>query len=159
MCSPAEATHNVTGIAFHGNEGRIERCAPTVSKTMSNPLPAVIFAHILQRKKNDNRSGWPRRTPRYSFCPARLSRRLWRGRRARAGPQRDQRQLANVFAGPHARYGHTLKLPGISFSRHGWSFPPKLCPPPLGQFKGSVQFSRHAHRGSKSFSLVRCDKR
>src|SRR5882757_3002652 len=47
-------------------------------------------------------------------------------------------QLANVFAGPHARYRHTLKLPGISFSRHGWSFPPKLCPSSLGQFKGSV---------------------
>ncbi|HVS88341.1 MAG TPA: hypothetical protein VHF01_08975, partial [Candidatus Acidoferrum sp.] len=48
--------------------------------------------------------------------------------------------LADVIAGPHALYGHPLKLPGISFPLHLWFLSRKLCPSPVCQFKGSLHY-------------------
>src|SRR5262249_4466876 len=46
MCSPSEATHNVTGIAFHSNEGRIERCAAYCVKHNIESFTRCDFRHI-----------------------------------------------------------------------------------------------------------------
>src|ERR1700686_2952365 len=49
-------------------------------------------------------------------------------------------QLIDALAGPHALYGHALKLPGISLSSlHWWFLSRRVCPSRVCQFKGSFQ--------------------
>src|SRR5215470_8914207 len=51
MCPPAKATHNVTGIAFHSKEGRIERCAAYCVKDNVEPFASCHCPHIFLNKK------------------------------------------------------------------------------------------------------------
>src|SRR6202035_358412 len=47
-------------------------------------------------------------------------------------------QLIDALAGPHALYGHALKLPGISLSSlHCCFLSRRVCPSRVCQFKGS----------------------
>src|SRR5262249_21359108 len=46
MCPPAKATHNVTGIAFHSKEGRIERCAAYSVKDNVEPCTTCHVLYI-----------------------------------------------------------------------------------------------------------------
>src|SRR3989442_14536753 len=47
-------------------------------------------------------------------------------------------QLVDALAGPHALYGHALKLPGISLSSlHSRFLSQRVCPSRVCQFKGS----------------------
>src|SRR6266404_6091343 len=47
-------------------------------------------------------------------------------------------QLIDALAGPHALYGHALKLPGISLSSlHSRFLSRRVCPSRVCQFKGS----------------------
>src|ERR1700676_1041839 len=49
-------------------------------------------------------------------------------------------QLIDALAGPHALYGHALKLPGISLSSlHCCFLSRRVCPSRVCQFKGSFQ--------------------
>src|ERR1700676_3409756 len=50
-------------------------------------------------------------------------------------------QLIDALAGPHALYGHALKLPGISLSSLHWCFlSRRVCPSRVCQFKGSFHY-------------------
>jgi hypothetical protein len=91
MCSPAEATHDVTGIAFDRNEGRIERCAPYRVKDNVKPLAGCHLRHIFF---NGRRTIIDRDGPAgfRDILFVRRDCREGRGRRAQAGPQRDQRR-------------------------------------------------------------------
>src|SRR5216684_3679904 len=47
-------------------------------------------------------------------------------------------QLIDAHTGPHALYGHALKLPGISLSSlHSCFLSRRVCPSRVCQFKGS----------------------
>src|SRR5258708_29953577 len=51
-------------------------------------------------------------------------------------------QLIDAHQGPHAFYGHALKLPGISLSSlHSCFLSRRVCPSRVCQFKGSLQAS------------------
>src|SRR4029077_17000904 len=51
-------------------------------------------------------------------------------------------QLIDALAGPHALYGHSLKLPGISLSSlHSRFLSRRVCPSRVCQFKGSFPAS------------------
>src|SRR5258706_3533901 len=57
-------------------------------------------------------------------------------------------QLIDALAGPHALYGHALKLPGISLSSlHSRFLSRRVCPSRVCQFKGSFHLVRE--RGSR----------
>src|ERR1700737_3481471 len=57
-------------------------------------------------------------------------------------------QLIDALAGPHALYGHALKLPGISLSSLHCSFLSwRVCPSRVCQFKGSFQIAHSNVRG------------
>src|SRR5712691_4376599 len=59
-------------------------------------------------------------------------------------------QLIDAPTGPHALYGHALKLPGISLSSlHSCFLSRRVCPSRVCQFKGSFHFS-HGLRGEIS---------
>src|SRR6266700_4040181 len=60
------------------------------------------------------------------------------------------RQLSNVFAGPHALHGQTLKLPGISFSRHGWFLSPEIVPISSGSIQGFSPRAQSTLKQSKA---------
>src|ERR1700726_2621153 len=52
-------------------------------------------------------------------------------------------QLIDALAGPHALYGHALKLPGISLSSlHCCFLFRRVCPSRVCQFEGSFQKTR-----------------
>src|SRR6266478_4992581 len=56
-------------------------------------------------------------------------------------------QLIDALAGPHALYGHSLKLPGISLSSlHSRFLSRRVCPSWVCQFKGSF----HSDEPSKA---------
>src|SRR6202166_1007943 len=65
-------------------------------------------------------------------------------------------QLIDALAGPHALYGHALKLPGISLSSlHCGFLSRRVCPSRLCQFKGSFHLhpgTREADRGTRARS-------
>ena len=46
VVSPAQATHNVTGVAFHCNKGRIKRCAAYRIKYNVETFAACHLRHI-----------------------------------------------------------------------------------------------------------------
>src|ERR1700675_4311775 len=52
-------------------------------------------------------------------------------------------QLIDALAGPHALYGRSLELPGISLSSlHSCFLSRRVCPSRVCQFKGSFQFRK-----------------
>src|SRR5712692_1685854 len=52
-------------------------------------------------------------------------------------------QLIDAHTGPHALYGHALKLPGISLSSlHSRFLSRRVCPSRVCHFKGSFHFER-----------------
>src|SRR6266849_7040463 len=52
-------------------------------------------------------------------------------------------QLIDAHTGPHALYGHALKLPGISLSSlHSRFLSRRVCPSRVCHFKGSFQSPR-----------------
>src|SRR5258708_6070070 len=51
-------------------------------------------------------------------------------------------QLIDAHTGPHALYGHALKLPGISLSSlHSCFLSRRVCPSRVCQFKGSFHLA------------------
>src|ERR1700685_1839194 len=65
-------------------------------------------------------------------------------------------QLIDALASPHALYGHSLKLPGISLSSlHSRFLSRRVCPSWVCQFKGSFQSATNGAKTTDS-RTVRC---
>src|ERR1700681_1222006 len=66
-------------------------------------------------------------------------------------------QFIDAYTGPHALYGHALKLPGISLSSlHSRFLSRRVCPSRVCQFKGSFQIWENLEAVTYSMSALGC---